>query len=102
MQVLNRIGMIVDLALDQEIIEVKPRLPKQLAGLKVCQSPGAVPFDGKAFKSLSARIGVLGDIIRQLDGNLHGFRIAPATAADAAVQLGLLPGLLPRLLRNTE
>src|SRR5439155_12003622 len=68
--------MFVDFAIDQEIIEVEARQPEQLAGLKVSQSPRAVAFDGEPLESLSARIGVPGDVVRKLDGGLHGSRIA--------------------------
>ena len=68
--------MIVSLALDQKIIEFKTRQPEQLASLVMGKRPRAVAFDGESFERLTAWIGMLSNIIRQLDSDLHGFRIA--------------------------
>src|SRR5947208_841699 len=80
LQVLDRVRMIVDLALDQEIVELKARQPEQLAGLMVGERPGAVAFDGESFERFAPRIGVPRYVVWQLDGDLHGSRIADGLA----------------------
>ena len=68
--------MVENLALDQKIIEFKTRQPEQLASLMVGKRPGAVAFYGEPFERLTTGIGVLSNVIGQLDDDLHGFSIA--------------------------
>ena len=67
--------MIVNVALDQEPIKFEAGETKQLAGLVMRKLPSAVAFDREPFERLAARIAVLDDVVRQLNRDLHEFKV---------------------------
>jgi hypothetical protein len=50
--------------------------PQEQAGLVRRERTGSITFDGKGFQSLPCWIGVLGQVVGKLDGDLHARRIA--------------------------
>src|SRR5262249_41378967 len=71
LKILGIIRTVVDLAILQEAIELEPRQPEQLAGLIVRELPGSVALNHERFQRLSAGIGVSGNVVRKVDGELH-------------------------------
>ena len=62
--------MVVGIAILEKAVKFEPRQSEQLAGLIMRQRHRAVAFDGQSFERHSAGIGVLGDVVGQLDSDL--------------------------------
>jgi hypothetical protein len=56
--------------------------PQQKSGLIGRERTGSISFDGQSLQSLSCWIGILGQVVGKLDGDLHDRRIAekPSTS----------------------
>ncbi len=63
--------MVVNLAVFQKAVELEAREAEQAGGLVMGQLFGAVAFDGQRFERFAAGIGMAGDVVGQLDGDLH-------------------------------
>src|SRR5690348_10400970 len=61
-EVLDRVGMIVNLAILQKAIELEPGQAEQLGSLVMGQLFGAIAFNDKGFESLTSRVGMPCDV----------------------------------------
>jgi len=68
--------VVVDVPLFQKSVELEARQPQQLTGFKVTQRLRAVALDGESFERVAPWVGVLGEVVGKLDGDLHGLRVA--------------------------
>ena len=68
--------MIIDLALLQEIVELKAREAQQLSCLVVRQGTRTVALNCELFEGFAARVCVLSYIVWQFHRDLHEFRIS--------------------------
>src|SRR5208282_1517273 len=74
-QVFNAVSVLVDVPLLQEAIKLKTGQSEELAGLVVRQLTATVPFDDQSLEGFTARVLMLGEIVRELDRYLHSWII---------------------------
>ena len=60
----------------EETIEVESPQTENSARLVVGERTGAVTLDGQGLQSLAPRVGVLGEVVGELDADLHGLSVA--------------------------
>lgn len=71
MEVFDGIGVVVNFAVFQEAVELEAGQAEEAGGLVMGEFLGALACNGKRFNRLAAGIGVAGDVVGQLDSDLH-------------------------------